>query len=121
MIIQEEDDQQQSELCQAILDILYTTEVFFSFYSRKCAYLSFENSTPLQLTSAQLSWFRHWQFENNKIEAFFNTITQFTNARIIHCGFYKWKTLDDEQKNVIPQLAIDTEVFHRVFANPCTL
>jgi hypothetical protein len=53
-----------------------------------------------------------------KWKRFFNTSTQFTNARIIHCGFDKCKTLDDDQKKVIPQLAIDTEVFHRVFANP---
>ncbi len=30
----------------------------------------------------------------------------------------RWMTI---KKKVVPQLAIDTEVFHRVFANPCTL
>ncbi len=39
-------------------------------YNRKCAYLSFENSTPPQLTSAQWSLFRLWQFKNEEMEAF---------------------------------------------------
>jgi hypothetical protein len=40
---------------------------------------------------------------------------QFTKAQSIHRGFYQWKTMDDNQKQLTPQLAIDTE-----FANPCT-
>jgi hypothetical protein len=29
--------------------------------------------------------------------------------------------MDDNQKKFIPQLAIDTEFFHSVFVNPCTM
>ncbi len=29
--------------------------------------------------------------------------TQFTKARSIHRGFFKWKTMDDNQKKIIPQ------------------
>ncbi len=50
-----------------------------------------------------------------------NTIAQFTNAQSIHPGFTKWKTLDEDKKKFIPQLAIDTEFFHRAFANPWTM
>ncbi len=32
------------------------------------------------------------------------TIAQFINARSIHSGFFKWKTMDDDQKKFIPQL-----------------
>jgi hypothetical protein len=28
---------------------------------------------------------------------------------------------DDDQKKLIPQLAIDAEFSHRAFANPCTM
>ncbi len=38
---------------------------------------------------------------------------QFTKVRSIHSGFYKMK--DGNQKKFIPQLAIDTEIFHRAF------
>ena len=38
-----------------------------AIYNRKCAYLSFKNSTPPQLTSAQWSWFRHWQLKKEEI------------------------------------------------------
>jgi hypothetical protein len=46
-----------------------------AIYSRKCAYLSFGNSTLPQLTSEQWSLFRLWQLENEEMEAFCNTIT----------------------------------------------
>jgi hypothetical protein len=46
---------------------------------------------------------------------------QFTTARSIHRSIYKWKTMDDNQKKFIPKLEIDTEFFHRAFANPCTM
>jgi hypothetical protein len=39
-----------------------------SINNRKCAYLSFKNSTPLQLTSAQWSLFRLWQLRKEEIE-----------------------------------------------------
>ncbi len=35
----------------------------------------------------------------------------FTKARSIRRGFNKWKTIDDNKKKFIPQLAIDTEYF----------
>jgi hypothetical protein len=37
----------------------------------------------------------------------------------MHMGSYKRKTMDDNQKKFIPQLAIDTEFFHSAFVNPC--
>ncbi len=40
-----------------------------AIYNRKCAYLSFENSSHPQLTSAQWSLFRLWQLENEDMEA----------------------------------------------------
>ncbi len=46
-----------------------------------------------------------------KLRRFVNTIAQFTNAWSIHSGFYKWKTMDDDQKKFILQLAIDTKFF----------
>ncbi len=58
--------------------------------------------------------FRNWQVRNGLYSAWekekfrrFNTITHFTNARSVHSGFYKRKTMDDDQKKFIPQLAID--------------
>jgi hypothetical protein len=33
-----------------------------------------KNSTPPQFASAQLSFFRHWQFENKEMEPFVNTL-----------------------------------------------
>jgi hypothetical protein len=46
--------------------------IFFHsvIYKRKCAYLSFENSTTTQLASAQRSLFLHWPMENEEMEAF---------------------------------------------------
>jgi hypothetical protein len=46
---------------------------------------------------------------------------QYTNALSIIRGFYKWKTIDDNQKQLIPPLAIDNEFFRSVFFNPCTM
>jgi hypothetical protein len=46
---------------------------------------------------------------------------QFTNARSIHSGFYKRKTIDDNQKKFIPLFAIDNEFFQSVFFNPCSM
>jgi hypothetical protein len=48
------------------------------------------------------------------------TIAQLTNARSIHRGFYKWKTMDEDKKKFISQLAIDTEFkfFQCAFVNP---
>jgi hypothetical protein len=43
---------------------------------------------PPQLTSALWSLFRLWPVKKEEIEAFFNTIAQFTNARSIHSAFY---------------------------------
>jgi hypothetical protein len=66
-----------------------------AIYNRKCAYLSFSNSTPMQLTIAQWSLFRLWQLEKMKIfRRFIHTIAQFKNVQ-----------------SIIP--AIDTKVFHR--------
>ncbi len=86
-----------------------------------------------QLTSAQWSLFRLWQLEK-KLRRFVNTITpwpvpirqslhiaQFTKTRSIHCGFYKWKTMDDNKKMFTPQLAFDTKIFHCTFVNPWTM
>jgi hypothetical protein len=39
-----------------------------AIYNRKCAYLSFKNSTPLQLTNAQWSLFRLWQLRKEEID-----------------------------------------------------
>jgi hypothetical protein len=39
-----------------------------AIYNRKCANLSFKNSTPPQLTSAQWSLFRLWQLKKEEIE-----------------------------------------------------
>ncbi len=36
-------------------------------------------------------------------------------------AFTSEKTMDDDQKNFIQHLAIDTECFHCVFVNPCTV
>jgi hypothetical protein len=46
---------------------------------------------------------------------------KFTNVRSTHCGFYKKKINDDDQKKLTPQLAIDSRFFHRAFANHCTM
>ncbi len=46
---------------------------------------------------------------------------QFKKERSIHRAIYKWKTIDDNLKKFIPQLAIDTEFCHRAFANTCTM
>jgi hypothetical protein len=44
---------------------------------------------------------------------------QFTKEQSIHR--YGVFMMDDNQNKFIPQLAIDTEFFHRAFANPCTM
>jgi hypothetical protein len=76
--------------------------------------------------------FLNWQLYNNsdgcgeyslrtwikKLRRFVNTIAHFTNARSIHSGFYKWKTMDDNKKKLIAQMVIDTKFFHRAFVNP---
>jgi hypothetical protein len=36
-------------------------------------------------------------------------------------GLYKWEIIDDDQKKFFPQLAIDTDFFHCVFASPCIM
>jgi hypothetical protein len=70
--------------------------------------------------------------ENEEIEAFWwhhcamvnagkIVYAQYTNALSILRGFYKLKTMDDDQKKFIPPLAIDTEFFHCLFANACTI
>jgi hypothetical protein len=41
-----------------------------AIYNRKCAYLSFKNSTPSILTIAQQSLFCLWPLEKEEIEAF---------------------------------------------------
>jgi hypothetical protein len=55
------------------------------------------------------------------LDSTFNTIGHFTNARSTRGGFYKWKTMDDNQTKFMPQLAIDTKFFHSTFVNPCTM
>jgi hypothetical protein len=42
-------------------------------YNRKCAYLSFKNYIPQQLTSAQWSLIRLWQLKKEEIESFLLT------------------------------------------------
>jgi hypothetical protein len=51
---------------------------YSAIYIRRCAYLSFKNSIPPQLTSALWPFFRLWPVKKEEIEAFFNTIAQFT-------------------------------------------
>ncbi len=59
------------------------------------------------------------------INAFYNTIAHWSKFLSIYKGaehsslFYKWKTMDDNQKKFIPPLAIDTKFFHCLFVNPC--
>jgi hypothetical protein len=52
--------------------------------------------------------------KKKKLRRFANTIAQITNARSINISFYKLKTIDDNKK-IIPHLAIDTELFHSTF------
>jgi hypothetical protein len=42
----------------------------YAIYNCECDYLSFQNSIPPQLTSAQWSLFRLWQLKKEEIEAF---------------------------------------------------
>jgi hypothetical protein len=62
-----------------------------AIYNCKCAYLSFRNSTLPQFASAQWSFFRLWQLENEEMEAMANAskiiFAQFTKARSIHRCF----------------------------------
>ncbi len=69
--------------------LLTWMNLFFSFF--KCTFLSFKNSTPLQLTSEQWSSFRLWELKKKKLRCLVNTIAQFTNAWSIHRGFYNEK------------------------------
>ncbi len=92
-----------------------------AIYNHKWAYLSFKNSIPQQLTNALWSLFRLWPVKKEEIETFFNTIEKFTNACSIHSTFYQWRMIDDNQKRFIPQLAIETELFHSAFVNPCMI
>jgi hypothetical protein len=52
-----------------------------------------------------------WPLKKEEIEAFVNTIAQFTNARSIHNGFYQLRTIDDNQKWFFPHLVIDNDFF----------
>ncbi len=65
------------------------------------------------------STFGHWK--RGKLRRFFNTIAQFTNACSIHSAFYQWRMIDDNQKRLISHLAIETELFHSTFVNPCMM
>jgi hypothetical protein len=76
---------------------------------------------PPQLTSALWSFLRLWPMKNKEIKEFFNTIEHFTNAHSIHSGFYQRRMIDDNQKIVIPHLAIDIDFFHSAFVNPCMM
>jgi hypothetical protein len=53
--------------CTLGLNLLFRSAI----YNRKCAYLSFGNSTPPQVTSAQ--FFRLWQLEMKKCRRFVET------------------------------------------------
>jgi hypothetical protein len=53
-----------------------------------------------------------WPLKKEEVEAFFNTIAQFTKARSIHSAF---------QKMFIPPLAIENDFFHSAFVNPCMM
>jgi hypothetical protein len=46
-----------------------------------------------------------------KLRHFVTQFAKFTNAWSIHRGFYKLKTMGDDQKKFILQLAIDTKFF----------
>ncbi len=89
----------------------------------KWAYLSFKNSIPPQLTIPLWSLFRLWPVKKEEIQAFFNTSAQYTstNVRSIHSGFYQCRMIDDNKKRLIPHLAIETELFHSAFVNPCMM
>jgi hypothetical protein len=58
-----------------------------AIYNRKCAYLSFKNSIPPQLTSALWSLFRLWPVKKEEIEAFFDTIVHFTKRAAFKGAF----------------------------------
>jgi hypothetical protein len=73
------------------------------------------------LTSELWSLFRLWPAKKEEIEVFFNIIVQFTNARSVHTTFYQGRMIDDNQKRFIPHLAIETELFHSAFVNPCMM
>jgi hypothetical protein len=60
--------------------------------------------------------------EKKKIyRRFFNISAQFTNTRSILSAVYHCRMIDDNQKRFIPQLAIETELFHGAFVNPCMM
>jgi hypothetical protein len=59
--------------------------------------------------------------KKKELRRFVNTIAQFTNAGSIHSGFYQWRMIDDNQKRIIPHLAIDNAFFHSTFVNPCMM
>ncbi len=80
-------------------------QTFFhsAIYSHKCAYLYFFDNT-----------IAHWSMPVRQFCVIYK-------ARSIHSGFYKWKTIEDNQKKFIPPLSIVVEFFHCLFANPCTM
>ncbi len=91
-----------------------------AIYNHKWAYLSFKISSlhNRQVCNGLCSAFGLWK---KKLWPFFNTIAQFTNARSIHSAFYQWRMIDDNKKRFIPHLAIETELFHSAFVNPCMM
>jgi hypothetical protein len=59
-----------------------------------------------------LSLFRLWPLKKDEIEAFVNTIAQFTNTRsAAFIAAFTSGTIDDNQKRFIPHLAIDNDFF----------
>jgi hypothetical protein len=62
------------------------------------------------------------QLKKEEIEGVFLTplrILQMRRAFI--AAFTSEKTMDDNQKKFIPQLAINTDFFHSAFVNPCMM
>jgi hypothetical protein len=68
--------------------------LFFSFPNLQL-YLSLSKLQKLDLSAS--SAFGNWK--RNNLRQFVNTTAQVTNVRSINSGFYKWKTIDDNQKS----------------------
>jgi hypothetical protein len=61
------------------------------------------------------------QLKKEEIEGVLLTPLRILQMRRAFIAALKVKTMDDNQKKFIPQLAIDTKFFHSAFVNPCMM
>jgi hypothetical protein len=93
-----------------------------AIYNHKMSLSKLQKLYPSAIDKCAMVFFPPVACEKRKnISIFLNTSAQFTNALSIHSAFYHCRMIDDNQKRFIQHLAIETELFHSAFVNPCMM